>query len=217
MTQTPLIKPEYTQDKLVEWLQSRLQGERYHHSLGAQQKAVELAENFKFAQPDIEKASLAGLLHDCAKLLTPEQLLEACELFEIPVGDAERQAVQTLHPFVGAEIVRFELGVQDAEVLNAIRYHTTGRKGMSAVEKIVYVADKIEGNTRNPLYTQKIHALFDFRDITTLDKAMLYILDSTFQFLIEKGQVIHTRSLEARNDLVLRLKQNKQNGYALAK
>jgi predicted HD superfamily hydrolase involved in NAD metabolism len=187
---------------LKDWLRNRLSDERYHHSIGAQQKAIELARNFRFSQEDIQKAGLAGLLHDAAKLMSPAELLAACQEMSISCTEHERRSPQTLHPFVGAELVSREFGVEDEDVLNAIRYHTTGRAGMSPVEKLVYIADKIEGNTRNPLYTQKITALFNFQERTTLDRAALYILDSTITFLIEKGQLIHPRTIEARNDLV---------------
>ncbi len=207
MTETILATTYPTEERLRSWLQARLSEERYQHSLGAQQKAVEIAQNFKFKASELEKARIAGLLHDCAKLMSPSELLAACADMGIPVTPEERLSPQTLHPFVGAELVRREFGLDDPDILNAIRYHTTGRAGMSAVEKAVYIADKIEENTRNPLYTQKIQAVIHYADPATLDKAVLYIMDSTITFLIEKGQVIHPRTLEARNALVLSTKQ----------
>lgn len=209
MTQTSAILEKLDEQTLKGWLKSRLSEERYQHSLGAQKKAVELARLFKLSPAQQEKASLAGLLHDCAKLMSPDALVEACHTYHIPVSREELDSPQTLHPFVGAELVRREFGIADDEVLNAIRYHTTGRPGMTDVEKVVYVADKIEENTRNPLYTQKITVLMNFRDKSTLDKAVLYILESTMTFLIEKHQVIHPRTLEARNELITRLKASR--------
>ncbi len=197
---------------LQSWLQQRLSEQRYQHSLGAQQKAIEIARNFKLSESIVEKAGLAGLLHDAAKLSSPAELLEMVTMFNIDISDAERESPQVLHPFVGAELARWELNIQDEDVLNAIRYHTTGRAGMSDVEKLVYLADKIEGNTRNPLYTQKITSILNYQDPTTLDKAVLYIMDSTITFLIEKGQVIHPRTVEARNDLVNKLKSAQDMG-----
>lgn len=199
--------PVDSQDETFKgWLQDRLSEERYQHSLGAQKKAIELATYFQLHPEDVQKAGRAGLLHDCAKLMTPEMLLQACEQYHIEVSPEERESIQTLHPFVGAALVRTEFGIEDEEVLNAIRYHTTGREGMSVVEKVVYIADKIEENTRNPLYTQKINALLYPRENTTLDSVVLYLLDSTITFLIDKRQIIHPRTIEARNDLIRRLK-----------
>lgn len=192
-----------------DWLSRHLSSERFEHSLGAQEKAVELAEKFRFSEDEQEKASIAGLLHDAAKLMSPQDLLSYCDERGLPIEEVDRQTLQTLHPFVGAELVRDSLGVHDEDILNAIRFHTTGRAGMSPVEKVVYIADKIEGNTRNPLYIQRVTASMDFSKPWSLDLTMLYILDSTIQFLMEKHQVIHPRTIEARNDFVLKLRTEK--------
>ena len=118
------------------------------------------------------------------------------------MDELDRQAPQTLHPFVGAEMVRQEFGIEDADILNAIRYHTTGRAHMGTVEKVVFIADKIEGNTRNPLYIQKMTSKLDPKDSASLDTTMLYILDSTIEFIMGKQQVLHPRTVEARNYFV---------------
>lgn len=193
-------------DKAKQWLSQQLTPERYEHSLGAHEKAVELAEKFQLPPEERERASIAGLLHDAAKLLNSRELLARCEQYHIQLDEVDRKTPQTLHPFVGAEIVRETFNVQEPDILDAIRYHTTGRAGMSRVEKIVYIADKIEGNTRNPLYIQRMTSSLDFRNLWSLDLTMLYILDSTIQFLMEKRQVIHPRTIEARNDFVSRLR-----------
>ena len=159
---------------------------------------------------EVERASVAALLHDAAKLMTPSELLSACERYGLSLSDLDRQTPQTLHPFVGAEMVREEFACFDEDILNAIRYHTTARVGMSQVEKLVYIADKIEGNTRNPLYSQKMTAFLDYKDPLSLDLTMLYILDSTIQFLMSKHQVIHPRTVDARNDFVIRLRAERR-------
>ena len=174
-------------DHAKRWLSQQLSHERFEHSVGAQEKAVELAEKFNLPMAERERAAIAGLLHDAAKLMRPPDLLAFCESHQIPIDDTDRASLQTLHPFVGAELVRETFQLEDPEILNAIRFHTTGRAGMSRVEKIVYIADKIEGNTRNPLY----------------------ILDSTIQYLIERHQVIHPRTIEARNDFITQLRAEK--------
>lgn len=199
---TNIVNFEYAQA----WLAPRLSPERYAHSIGAREKAAELAEKFQLPFEQQQRAALAGLLHDAAKLMSPDDLLTFCQERDLPLDEVDRQTPQTLHPFVGAELVREAFDLQDDDVLNAIRYHTTGRAGMSVVEKLVYIADKIEGNTRNPLYIQRVTANLDYRKPWSLDLTTLYVLDSTMQFLMDKHQVIHPRTLEARNDLVVRLK-----------
>lgn len=191
------------------WLRQQLSAERFEHSMGAREKALELADKFHLPAPERERAGLAGLLHDSAKLMSPAELLSYCERYELVIDDLDRKTPQTLHPFVGAELVRETFQLEEPDILNAIRFHTTGRAGMSRVEKIVYIADKIEGNTRNPLYVQKVTSSLDYRNPWSLDLTMLYILDSTIQFLMEKHQVIHPRTIEARNDFVIKLRAEK--------
>ena len=192
------------------WLSQQLSSERFAHSIGAHEKAVELAEKFQLSPEDRERAAIAGLLHDAAKLMTPQQLFDFCDQRQMHLDATDRQTPQTLHPFVGAELVRDAFSLHDEDILNAIRFHTTGRANMSMVEKIVYIADKIEGNTRNPLYIQKMTAALDFQKPWSLDLTMLYVLDSTIEFLISKHQLIHPRTIEARNDFVSRLRADKR-------
>lgn len=198
-----------SEDQLKMWLRARLDEDRVLHSTGTCQKAMELARNFGLAQLDRERVAIAGLLHDCAKRLTLKDLQETCQTLDIPVSDADRESPQTLHALVGAGLVQVELGIDDDGVLNAIRSHTTGRPGMSVVEKVVYIADKIEGNTRNPLYTQKITTLLQSHTPDTLDQVVLYIMDSTLTFLVDKGQIIHPQTVAARNAIVRDLASQK--------
>ena len=199
------LPPAFSLDAATTWLGQKLQRERLLHSMGTSDKAAELAEKFRLSPTQIQRCRIAGLLHDNAKLLSPQALLDFCDAHGLPLHAADRQTPQTLHPLVGAEVARQELGVEDATVLDAIRYHTTGRAVMDTVEKIVYVADKIEGNTRNPLFVKKTVQHLNFADLKSLDVTVLYLLESTMSFLITKQQIIHPRTLEARNDLLQRL------------
>jgi len=189
-------------EKAHAWLQKRLSEGRLSHSIGAYEKAIELCEKFRFSAEITEKAAIAALLHDAAKQMPAAELIYYCESRHLYLDDMDRLTPQTLHPFVGAELVRETFLLLDEEVLNAIRFHTTGRPGMGLVEKLVFIADKIEGNTRNPLYIQKMTAQLDFRNSKTIDITMRFLLDSTIQFLIEKQELIHPRTLAARNDYI---------------
>ena len=147
-----------------QWLHQQLSSStRFDHSMGAYDKAVELAEKFHLPHAQMEKAAVAGLLHDAAKLMNPGELIRYCEEHGLAIDAMDRATPQTLHPFVGAELVRERFGLHDEETLDAIRFHTTGRAGMSPVEKIVYIADKIEENTRNPLFVKRVAAHLDER------------------------------------------------------
>lgn len=196
-------------EEVKQWLAQMLSGERFEHSLGAQEKAVELVAKYRLPQELRDKVSIAGLLHDCAKLLTPEELASYCSENKLPVDEWDLKTPQTLHPFVGAHMVETKFGIKDPDVLNAIRYHTTGRPDMGLAEKLVFIADKVEGNTRNPLYVQKITSNFDFNNVDSIDQTLLYIINSTIQFLMEKNQLIHPRTVDARNALLEEIKQKK--------
>ena len=93
---------------------------------------------------DMEDAELAGLLHDCAKQYDNETLLKRAAKYGLQVSDAERRNPSLLHAKVGAYLAEHKYDVEKQEILDAIRFHTTGRPGMSLLEKIVYVADYIE-------------------------------------------------------------------------
>ena len=210
-----MIEPQLTRidaSRLVDtetalsWLTRLVSPERLSHSLGTHDKAKELAEKFHFSPLEYEQAAIGSLLHDAAKLMPPADLFAYCRDHGLAISEDDLASPQTLHPFVGADRVERELGITDPEVLNAIRFHTTGRANMSSVEKVVYIADKIEGNTRNPLFTQKVTAHLEYGNRDSLDETMLYLLDSTLMFLIEKHQAIHPRTLEARNDFIARLR-----------
>jgi predicted HD superfamily hydrolase involved in NAD metabolism len=178
--------------------------------MGAHQKSDELATQFLLTENEKRQVLIASLLHDCAKLMSPQELIAYAEKYQLGLELMDRQTPQTLHPFVGAHRVEAEFGIEDDEILNAIRYHTTARPAMTLVEKIVFVADKIEENTRDPHRVKQVTQLLDGKDRRTLDQAVLFLLDETIQFLIEKQQLVHLRTIEARNDLVLCLKASKR-------
>ncbi len=163
---------------------------------------MELAQHFTHDKAVLKQVAIAGLLHDAAKWMGPDALFAYCKEHHVEFSEAEEESPQTLHPFVGADMVQKELEIKDPEVLNAIRFHTTGRAHMGFVEKIVFIADKIEENTRNPLFIRRTTEHLNFKDESSLDRTILYLLESTMTFVMEKRQVIHPRTLEARNDLI---------------
>ena len=136
-------------DEIKEKLKLCLSEERYLHSVGTMEKAMELAQEFNL---DVEKAQVAGLLHDCAKCLPDLELQKFSNMFD----DCEKISVKTWHAPVGAFIAKNEYGVNDDEILSAIRWHTIGKKNMTDFEKIIFLADKIEHRTRELKYREKI-------------------------------------------------------------
>jgi predicted HD superfamily hydrolase involved in NAD metabolism len=119
----------------------RLSAKRYGHTLRVAETAEDLAHAHGL---DPARARLAALLHDAARERSFEEFLGLAEDLGLPVGEPERESPKLLHGPVAAELARRELGVEDGEVLEAIRAHTTGRPGMGPLSLVLYVADKIE-------------------------------------------------------------------------
>ena len=120
---------------------SRLSEKRYGHTLRVADTAEDLAEVHNL---DKNRARLAALLHDAAREVGPEEFLRIADEWKIPVGEPELESPKLLHGPVAAELARRELGIEDEEVLKAVRAHTTGRPGMGPLALVLYVADKIE-------------------------------------------------------------------------
>ena len=120
---------------------SRLSEKRYGHTLRVADTTEDLARVHGI---DTDRARLAALLHDAARETRPDEFLRLADQWELPIGEPERQSPKLLHGPVAAKLARRELGVDDEEVLEAIRTHTTGRTGMGPLALVLYVADKIE-------------------------------------------------------------------------
>ncbi len=153
---------------------------RFAHTLGVEFTAAALAMKY---QADVTDAQIAGLLHDCAKCLTDEKRVSICEKHRIPMTDIERRNPFLLHAKVGEYLAREKYGITNPDILNAIRFHTTGRENMSLLERIVFVADYIEPGRRQAPNLTEIRQLA----FTDLNAAMLKILEDTLSYLKATG------------------------------
>ena len=124
--------------KMQEKLKKYLDEDRFTHTQGVMYTSAALAMRYG---EDVRKAQAAGLLHDCAKCIPNEKKISICEKNGIPISDAERINPFLLHAKAGAQIAKDKYKITDPDILNAIASHTTGRPGMSLLEKIVYIAD----------------------------------------------------------------------------
>lgn len=149
---------------------------RFEHTLGVEYTAAALAMRFG---GDIEAARVAGLLHDCAKCLSDEKKLSICRKNHLSVTEVEKKNPFLLHAKVGACLARKKYGVENPDILNAIRNHTTGRKGMSLLEKIIFVADYIEPGRKHAPRLAEIRRLA----FTDLDQVLVEILRDTLRYL----------------------------------
>lgn len=182
-------------DFINNWLKENLSEERYFHTLGTADCAKELAQKFNL---NSDKAYIAGLLHDCAKCFSNEKLLEIIHE-HLQVEECEMLNYKTLHAPVSAYIAENEFGVTDREILSAIRWHTLGKLDMTDFEKIVFLADKIEPNTRDKEYSDKIRTLLD--EGNGLNKALLKCYKETIKSLVKRDLKICLLTIEIYNKL----------------
>lgn len=166
--------------KIQEKLKKVQNERRYEHTLGVAYTATCLA--YRYGE-DPEKARLAGLLHDCAKHLSGEKALEMCVKYDLPVNNIEKNNPFLLHGKVGALIAQKKFNVDDEDILNAITYHTTGRPGMSLLEKIIYVSDYIEPNRDFASNLDTVRNLA----FENLDMALMKILEDILKHLLDKN------------------------------
>lgn len=181
--------------KILEWLKNNLNEKRYIHTLGTADCAKELAKQFKLNQ---DKAYLAGLLHDCAKCFPNEKLLDIIHK-HLDVEECEMLNYKTLHAPVSAYIAETEFKITDKEILSAIRWHTLGKLDMTDFEKIVFIADKIEPNTRDEEYSAKIRDLLS--EENGLNKALLKCYKETIKSLVKRDLKICLLTIKIYNKL----------------
>lgn len=177
-------------DMINKKLHYMLSPKRFEHTQGVAGEAVKLA---KLYGVDEKKAYLAGLLHDCAKDYSGKDKLRMCEKLGIELDSIMINQSDLTHSFLGAVLAKDMFGIEDEEILNGIKYHTTGRAGMSDLEKIIYLADFFEPS----------RAYFEGRDeikrlaYENLDRAVAFSLEHTINYNKKKNRLIHPLSLEA--------------------
>lgn len=171
-------------------LEKELDKERFEHSLGVEYTSACLA--FVHGE-NVEKAIIAGLLHDCAKCLPDDEKIRIMEKAGCPPLQEELDNHSLLHSKAGAILARDKYGIEDEDILNAIRFHTVGRPAMSLLEKIVYIADFIEPG-RKELDIMEAVRKAAFKDI---DQTLLWIMESIIKYVESKGYEPAPSSLAA--------------------
>ena len=163
-------------EKMISRLKSKINERRFEHSLGVEYTASCMA---MVHGVDIEKARIAGLLHDCAKCLPTKEKLEKARKHGLAISKFEEKNPDMLHGKLGAYYAKARYEVDDEEILDAITYHTTGRPNMTLLDKIIFVADYIEPN-RKELKDMDIIRREAFVDI---DVCVIHILKNTLDYL----------------------------------
>ena len=167
-------------EQINECMKMILKPSRYLHCVGVEEVACDLAAIYGY---NMEKASIAEILHDCAKNLAEPELLDICANYHIPVSEVEKKCVFLLHAKVGALYARSKYGIEDDEIQNAILYHTTGRPAMALLEKIIFTADYIEP------YRGTLPRIDEIRKAaySDLDLGVYMILENTLNYLKNTG------------------------------
>lgn len=186
-------------------LEDVMSPKRFIHSLNVMNVAIKLAQKFGC---DVEKAAIGGLLHDCAKDISHEETFSLCETYSVPIDAIMQNQPELLHGYVGSIIAKERYGILDKEILQSIRYHTTGHENMSMLDKIVFMADYIEPN-------RSFIGMDDLRTMaySDMDKALLFAFEKTIKHVIAKKALLHIDTINARNSIVLRI-NNRNNKKA---
>ena len=187
-----------SREALLARMKTVMPEKRLRHCLGVEKAARELAERFGL---DIEKAGLAGLLHDYAKKVSDEEFLGLIDKYQLD-PDLKNWGNNVWHGMVGIYKIQEDLGIEDAEILRAIEIHTVGSGTMSELDKVVYVADYIEHNRDFP-GVDKARELAQ----RSLNQAVAYETARTVEHLARKGMPIYPQTLETYNAFVGYLKE----------
>ena len=180
-------------EQLLAAIKPRMPEKRYLHTLGVMQTAIDLAERYG---EDPLKAETAAILHDMAKyedIDKMEAIIREHHLDQAVIGWGS----ELLHGPVAAYYAESMFGITDVDILHAIQYHTTGRVGMSKLEKIIFVADMIEP-TRNYPGVERLRK----KAQKNLDKAMRACVRHSLRFLIDTKQPVFPLTLACYNDLM---------------
>ncbi len=165
-----------TEKEIRKKVKKALDDARYEHTKGVMYTAAALAMAYEYP---LDKAMLAGLLHDCAKCVPNEKKIHQCEKHNIPITEVERENPTLLHAKLGAFYAQNKYGVDDPEICHAIEVHTTGAPNMNLLDKILFVADYIEpGRDRAPHLAQLRKLAFQ-----DLDACIADILYDTLHYL----------------------------------
>ena len=167
---------------------------RFAHSKGVQKTAGELAKHYGL---DVEKAELAGLMHDCVKNLPVDEMFRLCDELGCKLDFVTQREHKLIHAPLGAYYAKKVFGVDDEEIFNAIYWHTTAKADMTLFEKIIYIADVTEPNRKYDIIDEMRNLAYQ-----DIDLAMLRILNYTINKQLSAGKMLHSETINARNYLI---------------
>lgn len=182
---------------VLDWMANQVPESRIAHVLRVEEMAIALAQHH---QLDLEKAALAGLMHDLAKYFKPSQLLALANAEGLMVDPVAQANPHLLHADVSALVARDEFGVRDPDVLAAIADHTLGRPDMGSLSCIVFLADTLEPGRGHSEELQTLRQMSQ----QNLTRAVWMTCDYTLRYLLDTSRLIHPRAMETRNSFLHR-------------
>lgn len=179
----------YNFSKTKKTLRKYLDRDRFEHSEGVMYTAAALAMRYG---EDLEKAQIAGILHDCAKCIPDNKKLKICEKNHIEITEAERCSPFLLHAKVGAYIAKEKYNIEDTEILDAIACHTTGKPAMTLLEKIIYISDYIEPMRNKASNLEEVRKMA----FVDLDETLFKILSDTLVYLEKSSKKMDPMTMQ---------------------
>ena len=169
---------------------------RYLHSVSVSNAAMKLAKKYEF---DTEKAAIAGILHDITKEMPDEFHLELFEKHNVKLDEIEKKSKKLWHSISGSIFIKENLHIDDEEILNAVKYHTTGRKNMTLLDKIIFLSDflAVDRNYENSEIMRK-------QAFENLDETVIYGLKLQMESFLSKDLLLSKNIFEAYNDMIIK-------------
>lgn len=183
-------------------LEAALPAKRYHHSVLVYETALELAKAHGI---EPEKVGIAALLHDCGREIPNRENLRKAKEFGLKVDKIERNQPILLHAKLGAYLAKKKYGVKDKEILDGIRYHTTGKEYMSKLAMVVYLADLLEPD-------RDFEGVEDMRRLAQedLERCIFEAYGQTMRYLLDYELLIHPDCMAGYNHLAIKYKRLKK-------
>lgn len=187
-------------------LKEALPHKRYDHSINVYETALQLARAHGLSEDEVARVGVSALLHDCGRQIPSRESLAKAEELGIEVDEIEANQPILLHAKLGVYYALKKYGVTDSDILDGIRYHTTGAPNMSVLAMIVYLADLLEP-------TRDFPGIDDLRRLAKkdLEQAMMQAYGNTMRYLLEYKLLIHPNCLEGYNQLAIKFKKQQNN------
>ena len=183
-----------TIDDYKEIIRPMMGERRFNHSVNVSKEAVRLAEKYG---ADVKKAAVAGILHDITKEVDFENQLQIIRSGDIILTDVEKNTNKLWHAISGSVYIQKELSITDEDIINAVRYHTTGRANMSLLEKVIFLADFTSEERDYP----DVDVIRQKAEIS-LEDGMLYGIQFTLSSLLKRQGYLSLDAIEAYNEIL---------------